>query len=75
MKRIILVFFLFFSYYIYSQDWKEQSIQWNRRSGDNEKLFKGFSVGFLIQGQTKYPRRVCDKLGRSFVGYDLKKYF
>ena len=55
MKRKFLIIFLFLSSYIYSQDWKEQSIQWNRRSGDSEKLIKGFSVGFLIQGQTKYP--------------------
>lgn len=54
MKRI-LILFLFSSFCLHSQTWKEQSIEWNKRSGDTEKLLKSVSVGFLIQGQTKYP--------------------
>ena len=48
--------FVFINTSLFSQkDWNQQSYEWNKRSGNTDKLIKGISLGFLIQGQTKYP--------------------
>jgi len=53
MKRLLLVFILFNSLCSFSQNNEYSNVVLLRTS--KAQAFKGFSFGFLIQGQTKYP--------------------
>ena len=47
MRKTLLFLLLFNSFYLFSQEWNLRTTQ--------KKALKGISIGFLVQGQTKYP--------------------
>jgi len=53
LKKIICSLLLF-PLLCYSQDWKYQQNQWNKRT-NNINIFKGVAGGFVFYGQTAYP--------------------
>ena len=47
MRKTLLFLLLFNSFYLFSQEWNLRTTP--------KKALKGISIGFLVQGQTKYP--------------------
>ena len=61
MRNTLLILLLFYSFFIFSQDKSVTDFKEIKKTIDevfdrgNDKIFKGFSLGLLVQGQTKYP--------------------
>ena len=52
MKKLFVIALSFsFFYNCFSQDYENEVLERER----NWDFFEGFSLGFLVQGQTKYP--------------------
>jgi len=51
MKKLVFLALLVLPFFTFSQDKSENDVL----EIENNKIFKGFSLGLLVQGQTKYP--------------------